>query len=82
LTTEYRHGVAMKLEQSFRAYEDYSAGFTDYAQLLKSRYGAAVAAGGDSDTFANGLAAGGYATDPAYASKLKAVIASVAMAGG
>jgi flagellar protein FlgJ len=82
LTTEYRHGVAMKLEQSFRAYEDYSAGFTDYAQLLKSRYGAAVTAGGDSDTFANGLAAGGYATDPAYASKLKAVIASVAMAGG
>ncbi len=82
LTTEYRQGVPMKLSQTFRAYDDYSAGFTDYANLLKSRYGAALAAGTDSTAFANGLAAGGYATDPAYAGKLKSVIASVAMAGG
>ena len=82
LTTEYRAGLPMKLEQNFRAYGDYSAGFADYAQLLKSRYGAAVVADADSDTFATGLAAGGYATDPAYADKLKSVIASVAMAGG
>jgi flagellar protein FlgJ len=70
----------MKLAQSFRAYDDYSTGFTDYAKVLKNRYGAAL--GADSDTFANGLAAAGYATDPAYAGKLKAVIASVAIAGG
>jgi flagellar protein FlgJ len=82
LTTEYRQGTPMNLVQSFRAYDDYSAGFTDYAMLLKSRYSAALAAGADSDVFANGLAAGGYATDPAYAGKLKSVIASVAMAGG
>ncbi|MDP2788329.1 MAG: flagellar assembly peptidoglycan hydrolase FlgJ [Pseudomonadota bacterium] len=82
LTTEYRQGMPMKLAQNFRAYDDYSAGFTDYAKVLKSRYGAALAAGADGDAFANGLAAGGYATDPAYAGKLKAVIASVAMAGG
>ena len=82
LTTEYRQGVPMKLQQSFRAYDDYSAGFTDYANLLKSRYSAALS-GGDltGDVFAQGLAAGGYATDPAYAGKLKSVIASVAMAG-
>ena len=82
LTTEYRQGVPMKLEQNFRAYDDYSAGFTDYANLLKSRYGAALS-GGDltGDVFAQGLAAGGYATDPAYAGKLKSVITSVAMAG-
>jgi flagellar protein FlgJ len=81
LTTEYRQGLPMKLQQNFRAYDDYSAGFTDYANLLKSRYGAAL--GGDltGDVFAQGLAAGGYATDPAYAGKLKSVIASVAMAG-
>ena len=79
LTTEYRQGVPMKLQQSFRAYDDYSAGFTDYAQVLKSRYGAAL--GADGDTFANSLAAGGYATDPAYAGKLKSVIASVGVAG-
>jgi len=81
-TTEYRQGMPMKLVQSFRAYDDYSAGFTDYANLLKSRYGAAARAGTDESVFAQGLAAGGYATDPAYAGKLKAVIASVAMAGG
>jgi len=82
LTTEYRQGMPMKLQQNFRAYDDYSAGFTDYANLLKSRYGAALA-GGDltGDVFAQGLAARGYATDPAYAGKLKSVIASVAMAG-
>jgi flagellar protein FlgJ len=72
----------MKLSQSFRAYDDYSAGFTDYANVLKSRFGAEVADGADSHAFATGLAAGGYATDPAYANKLKSVIASVAMAGG
>lgn len=82
LTTEYRQGMPMKLQQNFRAYDDYSAGFTDYANLLKSRYGTALASVDSSgDVFAKGLAAGGYATDPAYAGKLKSVIASVAMAG-
>jgi flagellar protein FlgJ len=80
-TTEYRQGVPMKLTQRFRAYADYSAGFSDYASLLKSRYGAALE-GADAGSFAAGLATGGYASDPAYAGKLKSVIASVAMAGG
>ena len=79
LTTEYRQGMPMKMAQRFRAYDDYSAGFTDYARLLATRHGAALS--NDADAFANGLAAGGYATDPAYAGKLKAVIASVAMTG-
>jgi flagellar protein FlgJ len=82
LTTEYRQGLAVKLTQSFRAYDDYSAGFTDYAKVLKSRYGAALAAGANDDAFASGLAAGGYATDPAYAGKLKSVIASLGVAAG
>jgi peptidoglycan hydrolase FlgJ len=73
--------LPMKLEQNFRAYDNYSAGFADYAQLLKSRYTAAVAAGADSEKFTSGLTAGGYATDPAYAGKLKSVIASVATTG-
>jgi flagellar protein FlgJ len=82
LTTEYRQGVPMKMTQSFRAYDDYGAGFTDYANLLKARYGAALSEGTNDAAFAKGLAAGGYATDPAYAGKLKSVIASVALAGG
>ena len=77
-TTEYRQGLAMKLTQRFRAYDDYGTAFADYAQLLKRRFGEAVST--DADAFAEGLAKAGYATDPAYAGKLKAVIASVATA--
>lgn len=77
-TTEYRQGLPMKLTQRFRAYEDYAAAFTDYAGLLKNRFAAALST--DPETFAQGLAQGGYATDPAYAGKLKSVIASVARA--
>jgi flagellar protein FlgJ len=75
-TTEYRQGIAMKVAQKFRAYADYGEGFTDYARLIQRRYGAAASA--DAETFANGLANGGYATDPAYADKLRRTIASVA----
>lgn len=80
-TTEYRQGVPMKQTQRFRAYADYGEAFADYANLLKNRFGDAVSAGKDAEGFAKGLADGGYATDPAYAGKLKAVIASVAVAG-
>lgn len=81
LTTEYRQGLPMKLSQRFRAYADYGSAFTDYANLLKARYGDALAAGTDAAGFARGLVAGGYATDPAYGNKLQSVIASVAMGG-
>ena len=77
LTTEYRQGVPMKLAQNFRAYADYSSAFTDYATLLKARYGEALEGGADASAFAQGLVAGGYATDPSYGNKLQAVIAKV-----
>ena len=80
LTTEYRQGLPLKVAQRFRAYADYGEAFSDYAGLLKSRYAAALESG-DAGSFAAGLAAGGYASDPAYAGKLKSVIASVALAG-
>jgi len=77
LTTEYRQGLALKTTETFRAYQDYTAAFRDYTELLRRRYPAAVAAG-DATAFANGLASGGYATDPAYAEKLQRVIARLA----
>lgn len=77
-TTEYRQGLAVKLSDRFRAYTDYAEAFSDYANLLINRYGNALRAGADADVYAQALAAGGYATDPAYAGKLKGVIASVA----
>jgi flagellar protein FlgJ len=81
MTTEYRQGLAMKVSAKFRAYTDYAEAFTDYAKLLKKRYHNAVEAGSDASAFATGVAAGGYATDPAYAEKLQEVIRSVSRMG-
>jgi len=78
LTTEYRDGRAMKVVERFRAYPGYAEAFEDYARLLQRRYPEALAAGADPVRFAEGLAQGGYATDPRYAEKLAGVIAALA----
>ncbi|RSZ55652.1 flagellar assembly peptidoglycan hydrolase FlgJ [Massilia atriviolacea] len=71
-TTEYEHGTAVRKTERFRAYPDQAAAFRDYAQMLldNPRYAAAIGTGSDAGAFAQGLAKGGYATDPAYAAKL------------
>ena len=71
-TTEYVGGAAVKTKERFRAYPDGAAAFRDYAQMLldNPRYKGAIGAGNDAHAFAQGLAKGGYATDPAYAAKL------------
>ena len=75
-TTEYLAGKPHKLVQRFRAYASEAESFADYARLIGNspRYAAVAAAGGDAKAFANGLQKAGYATDPAYASKLGKVI--------
>ncbi len=75
LTTEYEGGEALKTAQAFRRYEDLDQAFGDYASLLQNspRYQDALRVGGDARAFAEALARGGYATDPAYADKLSAV---------
>ncbi|RJF96695.1 flagellar assembly peptidoglycan hydrolase FlgJ [Noviherbaspirillum cavernae] len=72
MTTEYEDGSAVAKAERFRSYPDRASAFRDYAQLLLNnpRYHAALNAGGDAQAFAQGLAQGGYATDPAYAEKL------------
>lgn len=71
-TTEYVGGAAVKTSARFRAYPDPASAFRDYAQMLldNPRYKGAIGAGNDASAFAQGLAKGGYATDPAYAAKL------------
>jgi flagellar protein FlgJ len=71
-TTEYVGGAAIKTRERFRSYPDAGAAFRDYAQMLieNPRYKGALNVGSDAQAFARGLARGGYATDPAYASKL------------
>ena len=71
-TTEYVNGEALKTSERFRAYPDQASAFRDYARLLleNPRYKGALGVGADARAFAQGLAKGGYATDPAYAAKL------------
>lgn len=75
-TTEYEGGVARKMTQKFRAYSSYAESFTDYARLMlgNPRYKNVVSGSETPGDFARGLQAAGYATDPAYASKLERVI--------
>jgi flagellar protein FlgJ len=78
-TTEVEEGVAVKTAAAFRRYPDTASAFRDYAQVLLQdpRYRGALHAGGDARAFADGLARGGYASDPAYADKLARVAAQV-----
>ena len=71
-TTEYVNGAALTTRERFRAYPDAASAFQDYARVLldNPRYRGALNTGSDAQAFAQGLARGGYATDPDYASKL------------
>jgi flagellar protein FlgJ len=82
VTLEFRDGVAQKEQASFRAYGSYAQSFDDYCDFLKRhpRYREALEAGADSHLFAERLQEAGYATDPAYASKIKRIVNSDLMA--
>lgn len=71
-TTEYAQGLPMKKMERFRSYPDQASAFRDYATTLldNPRYSAALNTGSDARAFAQGVARGGYATDPSYADKL------------
>ena len=62
----------------FRAYPSLAAAVADYVQLIahNARYRSALGAGADPMAYGQALVAGGYATDPNYASKLAAVAGS------
>ncbi|WDY57884.1 flagellar assembly peptidoglycan hydrolase FlgJ [Pseudomonas sp. PSKL.D1] len=77
-TTEYVAGEAQKQVESFRVYPDAQAAFDDYARLIRSRPGYAAARNAASSSQAAvALQQGDYATDPQYASKLIAVMATI-----
>jgi flagellar protein FlgJ len=67
----------------FRSYASYDQAFRDYAKLMKEspRYAGVVAQAAQAPAsaasaagFASGLQRAGYATDPAYATKLARLI--------
>ena len=75
-TLEYRDGVALKTRSAFRAYGSFTESFSDYVDFLKvnPRYQRALAAASDPEAFVEELQRAGYATDPAYAAKLKSIL--------
>ena len=81
-TQEYSDGGASTVKAQFRSYGSAGQCFQDYVDLLKSnpRYAAALGTGNDVQAFGSALQQGGYATDPAYASKLTAVAGTLAHA--
>ena len=81
LTLEYRDGVAVKEQASFRAYDSYAHSFEDYTDFLQRqpRYREALEAGIDSSAFVERLQKAGYATDPEYAGKIKRIVNSELM---
>ncbi len=66
------------MRDRFRVYGSFEEAFTDYARLIgdNPRY-AGVSAAATPDQAARALQRGGYATDPAYADKLIAVMDSL-----
>lgn len=78
-TLEFDQGVAVKKVERFKSYDSPEQCFADYAALLANhpRYGETLNAGANAAKFAHALQKGGYATDPHYANKLKAVARNV-----
>jgi flagellar protein FlgJ len=76
-TLEYQDGVAVRTRAAFRAYSSFTESFQDYVVFLREnpRYQRALAAAGDPESFVEELHRAGYATDPAYAAKLKNILA-------
>lgn len=75
-TLEFEDGLPRPKMAAFRAYPDLGAAFADYVQFLKTnpRYTDALRQGTQAGKFADSLQAAGYATDPAYAQKLRSIL--------
>lgn len=76
-TTEYLRGRRYRMQDCFRAYDSPSDSYLDFVDFLRTqpRYAALFRLPPhDYKGWAEGLQACGYATDPAYASKLIQVI--------
>jgi flagellar protein FlgJ len=75
-TLEYESGLAVRRRERFRSYESFEQSFQDYVALVKGspRYAEALANSGDPEAYFQSLQEAGYATDPAYADKIRRVM--------
>lgn len=77
-TTEYVGGKKVSTSDEFRAYTDFSEAAEDYGKFLSEnpRYKMAFAHKANPEKFVEQLQMAGYATDPQYSNKLKAIIST------
>ncbi|HHI76446.1 MAG TPA: flagellar assembly peptidoglycan hydrolase FlgJ [Gammaproteobacteria bacterium] len=77
-TLEYKDGVALKTRADFRAYNDWADSFEDYVRFVRDnpRYRKALQATDDAGRYFEELQRAGYATDPAYARKIRRILES------
>ena len=77
-TLEYRDGIALNTRANFRAYESFESSFDDYVDFLQRnpRYRDALQTTADPAAYFDALQRAGYATDPAYADKIKRILDS------
>lgn len=75
-TVEFNGGVLQQEKAAFRAYPSLAASFADYAKLITTqpRYQAAVAQAAEPSAYLAQLQNAGYATDPAYAEKIRTIL--------
>ncbi|CAK0742336.1 flagellar protein FlgJ [Gammaproteobacteria bacterium] len=75
-TLEYQEGVAVRRRDPFRSYDSFAESFSDYVHFLSSnpRYQNALKQVNNPEAFLRGLQTAGYATDPAYARKVTAIL--------
>jgi flagellar protein FlgJ len=81
-TLEYRNGQVLKEPAKFRSYDSFQQSFDDYVNFLQQnpRYQEALKQTGSSEQFIEAIHDAGYATDPAYADKIKRILNSDTMA--
>jgi flagellar protein FlgJ len=74
-TSEYVNGDYRTQLANFRAYNSFYDSMVDHAKVLSaSRYTQYLSKATSVNDYASGIAKGGYATDPTYASKLLGII--------
>jgi flagellar protein FlgJ len=75
-TLEFEGGVAVKKRAAFRSYASLEESVSGYVEFLRSnpRYRQVLEQARDADAFLDGLEAAGYATDPRYAEKIRAIM--------
>ena len=75
-TLEYRDGVAVRTRADFRAYDSWEDSFRDYVDFVRRnpRYGEALRVADRPERYFEALQQAGYATDPAYAEKIKRIL--------